>query len=90
MKKIIVGLMCVMLMVVMVGASCAESWLDWLNTDSLLWKNEETKASLSIWYAWDEPEWSYMPFFWYMEDWFKPVKLPIYELEFELGDPVYL
>jgi hypothetical protein len=90
MKKMIVGLMCVMLMVVMVGASFAESWFDGMNTDHLLWKNEEAKASPAIWYAWDEPEWSYMPFFRYMEDWFKPVKLPIYELDFELGEPVYL
>ena len=87
MRKVIIGIVCVLLVIMSVSISMADSWFE---TDNLLWTDEKKEAHQTIWYAWDVPEWSYMPFFRYMEDWFKPVKLPIYELEFELGDPVYL
>ena len=90
MKKLIFWVVCLVLMISMVSVALGEPWF---KADNALWYNrqeEQQTASPMIWYAWDVPEWSYMPFYRYMEDWFKPVKLPIYELEFELGEPVYL
>ena len=88
MKKVVAGVLCVVLLTAAIGAAFAEPVV---NAKDMLYRyNQEAVKYPTIWYSWDTPEWSYMPFWRYMEDWFKPVKLPIQVPVFEIGEPMYL
>lgn len=90
MKQFVALVLCVVCAVVLIGSALADQ--GWEPVFAVDYGNEQEKIEGAplLWYAWDVPVWSYMPFMRYMENWFKPVKLPIYGPVFELGEAVKL